>query len=239
MEAWLDLLMMARFDKEPVEILLGNEIVICGRGQIVRSINTYQKRWNWGAQRVKSFFEILLKLKQIEKKTTNKTTIITICNYDSYQGDQQTDIKPIINGKQTDIKPITTKKQGKTMSKEGLNNENNKDTYLEIQNIFNSVCINLPKIQKLTSARKKIINARTKEYDLLTIGEVFNKVAESNFLNGENENGWTASFDWIFKASNFVKILEDNYKNKSNGNKTQKERAGELFDEIRKQHPDL
>lgn len=122
-EAWLDLMMMARFDKEPIEILLGNEIVMCGRGQIVKSINTYQKQWNWGAQRVKSFFEILLKLKQIEKKTTTKTTIITICNYDSYQSEQQTENKRKANGKQTESKRITTKKQCLN-NEEQLNNEN-------------------------------------------------------------------------------------------------------------------
>jgi hypothetical protein len=86
--------------------------------------------------------------------------------------------------------------------------------YTKIKEIFNSVCINLPKVKTITNKRKKNINARVKEYDLETIGNVFTKVSQSDFLNGNNSNGWTATFDWIFNPSNFIKILEDNYKNK-------------------------
>lgn len=44
-------------------------------------------------------------------------------------------------------------------------------------------------------------------------------LSESNYLNGENERGWKASFDWVIEPKNFAKILEGNYKNrKQNGN---------------------
>lgn len=84
---------------------------------------------------------------------------------------------------------------------------------LEIYNSFIEICTSLPKPKKLTDTRKKAIKARLKEYDKETILEVFNKVEKSNFLSGRNGQ-WQASFDWIMKPSNFVKILEDNYKNK-------------------------
>lgn len=85
--------------------------------------------------------------------------------------------------------------------------------YTKIKDIFNSVCLGLPKVKTITDKRKKYINAIIREYGLETIGDVFKKVFESDFLNGSNSNGWTASFDWIFNPSNFIKILEDNYKN--------------------------
>lgn len=87
------------------------------------------------------------------------------------------------------------------------------DKEKEIISIFNSTCVNLPQVQKLTDKRKKQINAREKEYDLESIGLVFQKASESKFLNGKNKEGWTASFDWIMNTNNFLKILEDNYKN--------------------------
>ena len=48
--------------------------------------------------------------------------------------------------------------------------------------------------------------------------KVFDLVLNSPFLLGENNRNWRADFDWIFKPSNFVKILEGNYlKRESNG----------------------
>jgi len=100
----------------------------------------------------------------------------------------------------------------------------NKEYYIKTKEIFNSVCIGLPEVKKITDARKKLIDARIKEYDLETIGNVFKKVSASDFLNGKNKDGWTANFDWIFKTTNFLKILEDNYKNKE-GVKEKKDAA--------------
>lgn len=88
-EAWLDLLIIV--NHSDVEIILGNEIYHCKRGQSIRSNDTYQKRWNWSRQQVRSFLNLLEKLLMIEQKTTTKTTILTICNYETYQGEQPTD----------------------------------------------------------------------------------------------------------------------------------------------------
>ena len=82
---------------------------------------------------------------------------------------------------------------------------------------YNGVCVNLPKVVKLTDKRKKHILAREQEYSKEDIKKVIDLTAESNFLNGQNANGWTASFDWIIDKSNFIKILENNYINKKNG----------------------
>lgn len=85
---------------------------------------------------------------------------------------------------------------------------------------YTNLCIRLSKPRKLTDQRKRAINSRIKEYDLETVFLVIKKVSESDFLNGENERKWFADFDWIFKPSNFVKILEDKYKNKNNPGET-------------------
>jgi hypothetical protein len=90
---------------------------------------------------------------------------------------------------------------------------NPKINHEEIVKIFNDVCKDLPKVIVLSDKRKKMISDRAKQFDLETIGKVFTKVSESDFLNGKTGK-FTASFDWIFKHENFVKILEDNYKNK-------------------------
>ena len=87
---------------------------------------------------------------------------------------------------------------------------------------YHGVCVDLPKVLSYTDKRKKLILAREKEYDKQTIKTVIDLTAQSDFLNGKSEKGWTASFEWIFNASNFAKILEGNFKNKGNGKNKRK-----------------
>lgn len=87
--------------------------------------------------------------------------------------------------------------------------------YDTIKDLFNQICYKLPKIRDITNKRKRRIRAawhNNSNLDYFT--ELFKKVAESNFLNGINDNAWSASFDWVMNDSNSIKILEDNYKNK-------------------------
>lgn len=88
----------------------------------------------------------------------------------------------------------------------------------EIIDCFHENCSGLPKIQVLTKARKKSINARIGDYGIEKVKEVIKLAGESKFLAGNNRNEWTADFDWILKPTNFVKILEGNYKDKDFNN---------------------
>lgn len=67
------------------------------------------------------------------------------------------------------------------------------------------------KIAKLNKERISRILARTKEYGKEAVAQVIVKTANSNFLNGDNNRGFLASFDWIFRPNNFTKIYEGNY----------------------------
>jgi hypothetical protein len=99
---------------------------------------------------------------------------------------------------------------------ENLKEEREKVNYEEIKNVYHAVCINLPKIRDITEARKKALDARINQHGLELIGEVFQKASQSNFLNGKNNEGWKASFDWLLNPNNFQKVLENNYENKQN-----------------------
>ena len=72
----------------------------------------------------------------------------------------------------------------------------------------------LPKVKMLTIKRQASINARCCEHGRRTLLTAIDKAVASQFLNGDNRNGWTATFDWIFRPNNFVKIIEGNYDNR-------------------------
>lgn len=85
--------------------------------------------------------------------------------------------------------------------------------YRKIVDSFNSICVSYPQVTRLSDQRKKAIKSRVKEYDEDTVIRVFQMAEDSDFLKGKNDRGWSATFDWIMKPSNFLKIYEGHYPN--------------------------
>lgn len=79
---------------------------------------------------------------------------------------------------------------------------------------FNSNRGVFPEVKKMSEVRKTRILNLAKNYGKETIQIVIEKARDSEFLQGNNKEAWTANFDWIFKPANFLKILEDNYENR-------------------------
>lgn len=69
----------------------------------------------------------------------------------------------------------------------------------------------MPQVRSITPKRKAAILAREKEHGKNAIIQVIDNATESSFLNGDNNRGFVASFDWIFRPNNFPKVLEGNY----------------------------
>lgn len=55
------------------------------------------------------------------------------------------------------------------------------------------------------------VRARIKMYGENSIYEAIDKIAESKFLNGNNNRGWTVTFGWLVKPNNFPKVLQGDY----------------------------
>lgn len=88
--------------------------------------------------------------------------------------------------------------------------------YQQIADMYNEICISYPRIRSLSEARKKAIKARIKSgYTINDFKEIFERAEQSTFLKGGNDRNWSATFDWMLKDANAVKILEGNYTDKS------------------------
>ena len=102
-----------------------------------------------------------------------------------------------------------------------LPKKNENINYQEIVDKYNSICVSLSKVKKISNARKKAINARLKMYSLDEITEVFRIAEASNFLKGANNINFKATFDWLMADKNIAKVLEGKYDNdKAFGKKT-------------------
>lgn len=97
-----------------------------------------------------------------------------------------------------------------------INNIDNKieDKYSAFINIYNTYCINLPTLQKLTDKRKTSINKFLKEFNVEQFQQICINANDSDFLTGNNERGWKADFDFIIRPDKAIKILEEQYNNK-------------------------
>lgn len=125
------------------------------------------------------------------------------------------------------IKPITLKVIKSITKKDIKDNIKKEDSLFELTPIgkeTNEIKIfrewnqfasknGLQTIFKLTDKRKKGIKQRLTEKEF-NIETIFAKIAESNFMQGNNNRGWKVDFDFIFcSPDNYLKILEDKYMN--------------------------
>lgn len=114
-------------------------------------------------------------------------------------------------------------KHTKEKESKGEERKEKKYPYQGICDLWNSVCVSLPRIAKITEARRQKIRARLDEFGcqpeewLTTAETLFKRVQASDFLTGRKTD-WKASFDWLFEnGKNWVKVTEGNYDNKGCG----------------------
>lgn len=100
----------------------------------------------------------------------------------------------------------------------------------ELVELFHRHLPMMPRVMKLSDARRKVLNARWREVvaDAGVVGDApdaraaalewfelfFRRCAESRFLTGRN-SAWRASFDWLLAPGNFLKAAEGNYDGES------------------------
>lgn len=123
-----------------------------------------------------------------------------------FQPTDSTEIRPADGAKS---RPQERKKVIKKMKE-------NKFDFQAVVNLFQSICVDLPRVTKLTEPRKKAIKRANCDLE----GDwrsFFEKIHKSDFLCGRTgSSNFQASFDWCLLPRNMVKIREGNYDNRPN-----------------------
>ena len=187
-EAWLDLLMRTNWKEGKAKI--DKTVVEVDRGQFITSQLKLSIDWMWSRSETRNFLNMLEKDKMIDRQSTTKYTMITICNFDSYQEAQPT------NDQSTTSEETTGGHQGDTIEEEKETQElqEGKDKSPPIKKFVKPT---IEEVKAYCFLRAKGINAQI-------------------WMDRYISNGWkvgkTSMKDW--KAS--VRTWENNNLNKGN-----------------------
>lgn len=214
-QAWTDLLINA--NHKPAKILIKSTLIELKRGDQARSERTLEKDWGWSRGKVRRFLVLLKNDGMIVQRAVPVTSVISICNYDSFQGNSTT-------GDTTNSTSVDTTLEPQAVHKQECKNEKKvrKDPipYLEIKKLWNDKCPNLPSVVSLSDKRKAAIKKLwdTKDddgsfiyRDLDFYNSWFTYCNQDAWYNGTDVNqtrDWRADFIFCLKVDNILKKQE-------------------------------
>lgn len=192
-------------------------------GQFISSQQHLSDALGLSIRQIRTVLDKLKSTGELTVKTTNKYSIISITNWESYQMSDSQDVSQVTHQRQSNDNQMTTNKN--------VNNEENEKNnitslspkadpipYQKIIDLYHKTLPDLPRVAKLTPKRKGQIRQRYIE-DMKALDNwenFFDHVKQSDFLMGRVQpiNGRTvfrADIEWLTNQSNFTKIAEGKY----------------------------
>lgn len=214
---WVHLLLLANFeDKRWHDIIVK-------RGQFVTSLVNLQLRTGLSIRQIRTCLSRLQDCNQIECETTNKYTIVTICNFEDYQvkqlGERQTNDKQTTSKRQTNDKPTTTTEEYKNIDNNTLSpkrahahtHEGLVVEILEQTSTLEQFCMqNHISVQEFTDAANEVVT----EWELTDVTHrdrsdakrhlfsvVRLKLKDKNKRNGNNRSTYEEQRDKLYAGS--------------------------------------
>ena len=221
LKLWLMCLMKATHDEKTQ--VVGNQIIELKAGQFITGRAALSDDFNRDVKKDRRvdgltlfrWLSLFEKMEMLNIKKTNKYSLITVLNWDKYQGQRTSNEQQLNNKRTSNEQQLNTNKNDKNVKND--KNEKKEDIcYQQIADMYNNTCVSFPRLTKLSDARKKAIKARLKTYTADDLQKAFSLAEQSDFLKGANNRNWSATFDWMLKDTNLAKILDGNYTNNSN-----------------------
>ena len=190
------------------------------RGSFVTSISNLACELDLTNDEVRTAIKHLESTKEITKQITNRYTVISIVNYDTYQNVTEqipSKSQPIPN-------PFPTIEERKKERKEEdirVSNDTLRQTDVRLAIAkWNELSeFGIKPVTRVNSGTKRYdsLCARIREYGIEDVLNAIDRIKVSDFLQGKNNRGWTITFGWFVLPSNFPKVLEGDYDNREGG----------------------
>ena len=111
-------LLLLRVAHEDKKVLVGNQLVELKRGQIIASFTFLADLWQTSKRTAERFVELLEQEQMLSRCVSRKVSVITICNYESYQekkrakrADECANDEPMVSRSVAEIKNIEEVKE--------------------------------------------------------------------------------------------------------------------------------
>ena len=173
------------------------------RGQIITGLIALKKNTGISIQTLRTCLRRLEETGEINRQVTNQYSIITLCNYDTYQAidknDQQTTNKPSTSNQQTTNKPSTSNKNDKNLK----NDKNTKEkitVVIKKKCLFKNSGVTPEHIQKAFSKTDDLLNADPRAY--------FNRLLDASEAKELMYTDWIAvARSWARRDLNEDKLI--------------------------------
>lgn len=177
-QAWIDLLLNACH--KPNKLMIKGQLVELKRGQQARSEVTLSKEWGWSRGKVRRFLNQCLNDGMIECEATHLTSIITVCNYDSFQGDDTPNDTPSETSNDTANGHVVVHKQEckEVKNEEEVSNKTRATGVAKPADAginFSPLCMTDEQVEEVKRIRRKnrggaitqrVVNGLAKEFEL-------------------------------------------------------------------------
>lgn len=211
---WLDILMSANI--EPKKVLIKGQLLEVNRGEVIYSYETWANRWKINKSKVLRFLKMLEKDSMIVLKSETVTTRITICKYDTYQGernDSETQVKRTRNASETQVKPTKEVKE--------LKNEISKETFISLDEVEEEMGKEKPmqrsyfiRMQYIYNLDEKKVKEAFKNWKILKEGEAMTIIKAQNsfnlYLKNNASTGYSESKE-VHKPKYAKSTIKDNW----------------------------
>ena len=214
------------------------------RGETMASVSTIEEYTGFSRKTVIKALAMLEESGEIRREKYGNYTKTIICKFDHYQGDNKKqsggNITPPTPPPSTPIDTPPTPPPS-TPEQELKKEKNNIDAnaspsgafapdpdlssqesvdFVGLMKFFNRTMEEagaiIHRCKSCDGNRREFVRARIREHGLDAVYEMITKASQSDFLNGKSRSGWVADFTWLFRPSNFQKVLEGNYDNRTN-----------------------
>lgn len=184
---WLDILFTV--NNTDAKINIGFQIYDCKRGESIMSLQSWADRWGTSKDSTRNFLKLLEKDNMIKCVSIVKSTRITVCNYDYYQGG--------LHVKQTQSKRNPNAIQTLPHANNNDNNDNNDNNIYSVFGFFDEKFSLV--WQEFKKHRVKIKKPLTEHAEVINLNEVL-KICGSDsdyakkVVNKTISKGWQGFF---------------------------------------------